>query len=178
MESMLAPAHILSYGTLLGTTVFQSFVASIISFKTLERPTFAKLQNHMFPCYFGMQSALPVVIALTYPGLKTVAHNVSPGLAGVFDETVRTNTMIPLATIFVTGVANLFCLMPKAKAVKAERLQLEAVEGKSQYEAPISPAMDKLNKKFRRVHGFSTAFNMISLIATVAYGVTLSRRLQ
>ncbi|KZZ96261.1 hypothetical protein AAP_01034 [Ascosphaera apis ARSEF 7405] len=178
MESMLAPAHILSYGTLLGTTVFETFVASIISFKKLERPTFAMLQNHMFPVYFGMQSALPVVIALTYPGLRTVVHNVSPGIAGVLDETVRKNTLVPLATIFVTGVANLFCLMPKAKAIKAQRLQLEAVEGKSQYEPPVSPAMDKLNKSFRRVHGFSTAFNLISLIATVAYGVTLSRRIQ
>lgn len=82
------------------------------------------LQNHMFPVYFGMQSALPVVIALTYPGLRTVVHNVSPGIAGVLDETVRKNTLVPLATIFVTGVANLFCLMPKAKAIKAQRLQL------------------------------------------------------
>ncbi|KAI5282684.1 hypothetical protein KEM54_002631 [Ascosphaera aggregata] len=125
-----------------------------------------------------MQAALPVVVALTYPGLKTAVKNVSPSLAGVFDESVRCGTLIPLATIFVTSLGNLLCFMPKARAIKAQRAQLELTEGKSQHEPPTSPAMEQLNRSFRRVHGLSTTFNLISIIATIAYGVTLSRRLQ
>ncbi|KAI5309652.1 hypothetical protein KEM55_002737 [Ascosphaera atra] len=178
MESMLAPAHILSYGTLLGSQVFNTFVSSIVSYKTLEKPTFGKLQGQMFPIYFKMQAALPVVVALTYPGVRTIVDSIAPGIAGVLDERNRCSTLIPLATVFVTAVTNLVCFMPKAAKIKAERAQLEVAEGKSQYETPVSTTMEKLNKSFRRVHGFSTSFNLISLVATIAYGITLSRRLE
>ncbi|KAI5287252.1 hypothetical protein KEM52_001681, partial [Ascosphaera acerosa] len=124
MESMLAPAHILSYGTLLGSQVFETFVASVIAFKSLERPAFSKLQNHTFPCYFGMTTALPVVVALTFPGLKTAVSTVAPSLAGVLDESVRCGTLVPLATVFFTSLTNLVCFLPRAKEIKAQRAKL------------------------------------------------------
>lgn len=37
--------------------------------------------------------------------------------------------------------------------------------------------MMALNKKFGRLHGLSSLINMVSLIATVYYGVVLSKRL-
>jgi hypothetical protein len=35
-----------------------------------------------------------------------------------------------------------------------------------------------LNKKFGRVHGISSLVNLVSFIATVYYGVVLSKRLE
>lgn len=37
--------------------------------------------------------------------------------------------------------------------------------------------MTELNKKFAKLHGISTLVNLGGLLATVAYGVVLGRRL-
>jgi hypothetical protein len=56
---------------------------------------------------------------------------------------------------------------------------VETRDGKRSYDpAPHSKEMLALNKKFGRVHGISSLVNMISFIATVYYGVVLSKRLE
>jgi hypothetical protein len=55
----------------------------------------------------------------------------------------------------------------------------ETRDGKRSYDpAPHSKEMLALNKKFRRVHGISSLVNLVSFIATVYYGVVLSKRLE
>jgi hypothetical protein len=55
----------------------------------------------------------------------------------------------------------------------------ETRDGKRSYDpAPHSKEMLALNKKFGRVHGISSLVNLISFIATVYYGVVLSKRLE
>ncbi|OJJ51345.1 hypothetical protein ASPZODRAFT_127411 [Penicilliopsis zonata CBS 506.65] len=59
-----------------------------------------------------------------------------------------------------------------------ERKHQETRDGKKSYDPPPhSPEMTRLNKRFGRVHGISSVLNMLSLAATLYYGVVLSKRL-
>ncbi|PQE12941.1 mitochondrial outer membrane protein [Rutstroemia sp. NJR-2017a WRK4] len=173
-----APYHILTYGTLLGTQFFQSFINGIVSYKSLPRPQFSVLQQNLFPIYFSLQTALPAVLAITYPGSKTLMGTAS-GLSGAFAETNRWSVLVPLATMFVTGLANLAVLGPATTKIMKERKHQETRDGKKSYDAaPHSKEMERLNKAFGQMHGISSLVNMFSLIATMWYGVTLADRLQ
>lgn len=55
----------------------------------------------------------------------------------------------------------------------------ETKDGKKSYDpAPHSKEMERLNKRFGKMHGISSLINLISLIATVSYGFTLAARLE
>lgn len=56
---------------------------------------------------------------------------------------------------------------------------VETRDGKKSYDpAPHSKEMLALNKKFGRVHGISSLINMAAFLATIYYGVVLSKRLE
>ncbi len=55
---------------------------------------------------------------------------------------------------------------------------VEKKDGKASYDAaPPSKDMAALNKKFGQLHGISSLLNIVTLVATVAYGVNISSRL-
>lgn len=55
----------------------------------------------------------------------------------------------------------------------------ETRDGKKSFDPPPhSQAMQKLNKDFARMHGFSSGLNLVALAAIVWYGVVLSERMQ
>ncbi|KAL7627052.1 hypothetical protein AAE478_003828 [Parahypoxylon ruwenzoriense] len=173
----LAPYHILSYGTLLGTQVFHTFVNSVASFKVLERPQFAILQRAVFPAYFSIQAAVPAVLALTYPSNKLAG--VPWGFGGVFHASNRWGVLLPLGIISATGLVNLAYLLPETNKVTALRRQQEKKDSKkSRDKGSNSKEMAALNKKFGRLHGISSLLNLVTLLATVAYGINLSTRLE
>lgn len=89
-------------------------------FRVLERPAFSAAQQALFPIYFSLQTALPVILALTYPGSSNPL-GVSSGLSGLLDESVRYDTLLPIAVAFLTGAANLFVLLPVTTGIMAER---------------------------------------------------------
>ncbi|RJE21206.1 hypothetical protein PHISCL_06449 [Aspergillus sclerotialis] len=166
------PYHILSYGTLLGSQVYQTFVSGIVAFRALPRPQFASLQSAQFPIYFSLQSGLPLILALTSSKNDQV-NSLSDLLAAE-----NRCTFIPLATAMVTGLVNMFILRPITMNVMRERKHQETRDGKKSYDPPPhSKEMMALNKKFRRVHGLSSLVNLVSLFATVYYGVVLGKRL-
>ncbi|KAJ5439393.1 uncharacterized protein N7458_010391 [Penicillium daleae] len=168
------PYHILSYGTLLGSQVFQSFVSGIVAFRALPRPQFATLQTAIFPVYFSMQTALPVVVALT-----ASRGGQALGLSGLVAPENRYNTLLPMATVAITGLINMFVLRPLTVKTMRERKHQETRDGKKSYDAPPhSKEMVALNKKFGRIHGLSSLVNLVSLIATVWYGAVMSKRLE
>ncbi|AEO69385.1 93780643-4fa9-414d-a7eb-54f520ccabf7 [Thermothielavioides terrestris] len=166
-----APYHILSYGTLLGTTFFhpQTFVGGIISFRVLPRPQFGALMAEIFPVYFAMQAVLPAVLVLTYP---------AGGVAGVLDPVNRWDVLVPLAGVFLCALANLAVVGPATTRVMEERRRLEKKDVKRADDAPTRAQESlALNKKFSMLHGISSLLNLGSFVATVIYGVTLSGRL-
>ncbi|PGH15991.1 hypothetical protein AJ80_05367 [Polytolypa hystricis UAMH7299] len=176
--SLLAPFHILSYGTLLGAQVYQTFAAGIIAFRALPRPQFSTLQASIFPVYFSLQAGLPVVLALTYPGEKTIAGVGPSGLSGVVADG-HLSTLLPIATVFISGLANRFVIGPQTTKVMRERRHQETIDGKKSYDpAPHSKEMVRLNKSFGRMHGISSAVSLTAVLATVYYGTILAQRLQ
>ncbi|KAJ5165724.1 uncharacterized protein N7500_007554 [Penicillium coprophilum] len=150
------------------------FVGGFVAFRALPRPQFSNLQTAIFPIYFSLQTALPVVVALTASHGGQVL-----GLSGLTAPKNRFDTLLPMATVAVTGLVNMFVLLPMTRNVMRERKHQETRDGKKSYDpAPHSKEMLALNKKFGRVHGISSLVNLASLIATVWYGVVLSKRLE
>ena len=168
----------------------------MIAYKALPRPQFSSLQQKIFPVYFGMQTALPVVLALTYPGSKTSLGTPS-GLGGTFAEGNRWSVLLPLATMFITSLANLAFIGPATTNIMKERKHqgirsmsriiriwliatiLETRDGKKSYDpAPHSKEMQQLNKAFGKIHGVSSLLNMAGFIATMWYGIHLAERIQ
>ena len=187
-----APYHILSYGTLLGTQVFQSFIAGTTAYRVLPRPQFSTLQTALFPIYFSMQTALPVILALTFPGSSSPTHISSTtsttswgthttnpsGFSGVFDPSNRLHVLTPLAVMFVTSLINMALVGPATTKTMRERKHQETRDGKKSYEAPPhSKEMQALNKRFGQMHGTSSLLNMAGCLATVWYGFYLAERL-
>ncbi|KAK2808938.1 hypothetical protein FQN50_004211 [Emmonsiellopsis sp. PD_5] len=176
--STLAPFHILSYGTLLGAQVYQTFVGGIIAYKSLPRPQFSTLQASIFPVYFSMQTALPVIMAITYPGERTIVGSRTSSISGLLAES-QPSTLLPIVAMFVTGLTNMLVLRPLTAKAMRERRHQETIDGKKSYDPPPhSKEMVRLNKAFGRIHGISSLVNLAGLLATVYYGVVLADRLQ
>ncbi|KAL3423671.1 mitochondrial outer membrane protein [Phlyctema vagabunda] len=171
-----APYHILAYGTLLGTQFFQTFVGGITAFRALPRPQFASLQQKIFPIYFGIQTVLPAVVALTCPG--SLLTGKPAGISGTIAEGNTWSVLVPVATIFVTSLVNMAVVGPATTSIMRERKHQETRDGKKSYDpAPHSKEMIKLNKRFGAMHGVSSLLNLAGFIATVWYGVSLSERI-
>lgn len=88
-------------------------------FRKVDRPAFSAAQSGLFPIYFGMQTGLPVVMALTFPGNALLGH--SSSIPGLLEETNRYSSLLPLAAMFVFGLANLVVLLPKVNKVMQDR---------------------------------------------------------
>ncbi|EGS20696.1 uncharacterized protein CTHT_0025320 [Thermochaetoides thermophila DSM 1495] len=171
-----APYHILSYGILLGTTFFHSFIGGIIAFRVLPRPQFSALMAKVFPVYFAMQTTLPLIMVLTYPA--PASFPTLSGVTGVLDPTNRWSVATPLSGAFLTALANLVVVGPATTRVMRERKEQEKKDGKKSYDpGPHSPAMQALNKQFSMLHGISSLLNLGTFLSAVAYGYTLSLRL-
>ncbi|KAI4204140.1 MAG: hypothetical protein LQ350_001331 [Teloschistes chrysophthalmus] len=189
----LAPYHILTYGTLLGSAVFQSFIGGVVAFRSLPRPQFSSLQSAIFPIYFSLQTALPVLLALTYPASSTSAKSKllgsslggggrvggANGFSGVFASENRWSVLLPIATVFGINLLNLTYVGPATTRIMRERKHQETRDNKRSYDPPPhSAAMQKLNRRFGIMHGASSGLNLVSLVAIVGYGFTLGGRMQ
>jgi hypothetical protein len=174
-----SPYHVLLYGTLLGTEIFQSFIAGIVSFRALPRPAFATLQSALFPIYFSMQSVLPVLLAVTLPEMRTAIGRIPAGIPGVLHKDNRWRVLTPFVTIFVTGLVNRFYLEPLTTKTMRSRKSQEVRDGKKAYdEGPHSEEMQRLNKRFGILHGASSLINVVGCVATVVYGFYLGDRME
>ncbi|KFG86220.1 hypothetical protein MANI_026927 [Metarhizium anisopliae] len=172
-----APYHIISYGTLLGTSFFHSFINGPVMFKTVERPVFSAIQTKLFPIYFGLQTILPAILALTFPG-NTLA-GVSSGISGLLEASSRWHSLAPIAAMLVTGLVNLTILLPATTKTMKDRHGQAKRDGKEWYEpGPHSDEMRALSKKFGMLHGVSSLLNLATFVSALAYGFTLGSRLQ
>ncbi|PHH89097.1 hypothetical protein CDD83_6640 [Cordyceps sp. RAO-2017] len=172
----VAPYHIISYGTLLGTSMFHSFINGPVMYKSIEKPAFSAAQKSLFPIYFSIQTAVPAILALTFPG--NALAGVSPGISGLLDASSRWNSLLPITTMFLTGLVNLAVVLPATTKVMKERQGQSKRDGKNWYDqGPHSDEMLALNKKFGMVHGISSLINLTTIISAVAYGFTLGSRM-
>jgi len=125
-----------------------------------------------------MQTALPVVLALTYPSERTAIGRSASSFSGVLEPANRWHVLTPISIIFVAGLLNAAWIGPKTTKTMRERKHQETKDGKKSYDAgPHSPEMRALNKKFGQLHGASTLVNLAGVIATLWYGFSLADRL-
>ena len=92
-----------------------------MAYKALPRPQFASLQQAIFPIYLSLQTALPVLIALTYPGEHKLTGSTNSGLGGVLAEGNRTHVLMPLLMVFASSLANLALVGPATTRIMRER---------------------------------------------------------
>lgn len=97
----LLPYHLLSYGALLGTELYQSFINTKICFRALPMREFLILQKRLFPTYFRCQLGLAALTALTRP-----PHGPA-SFAGYVGDAV------PLVVVAVTGALNHWIFGPR-----------------------------------------------------------------
>lgn len=102
----LTPQPTPSYGTLLGATVFQTFINQNVLFGIISFPLPVELSKRLLPRYYLLQTLLPVVMALTYPS--------SRGIRALWDAGNRKTAMLPMAWMFVTALANWAVVSPVA----------------------------------------------------------------
>ncbi len=91
-------------------------MGGIVAFRALPRPQFATLQTAIFPVYFSMQTALPVVVALT-----ASRDGQALGISGLLAPENRYSTLLPMATVAITGLINMFVLRPLTVKTMRER---------------------------------------------------------
>ena len=170
-----------SYGTLLGSTLFETFVSGIVAFKTLPRAQFGQLQKNVFPIYFAGQTILPVVLAITYPPSTTSSLSPStsyPSIATILDPSNRYSVLLPLSTLFICGLANWAFVGPMTSRTMQLRKHQETRDGKKSFDhGPHSEEMKRLNRRFGILHGVSSLFNVVSVFVCLGYGWHLGSRL-
>lgn len=88
-------------------------------FRTVDRASFSAIQQKLFPIYFGLQTALPVALALTFPGNALIG--LSSGISGLTSEFARWHSLVPISVMFVTGLINWTILLPATTQVMKER---------------------------------------------------------
>ena len=105
----LAPYHVLTFSTLLGAELYQTFVMTKVCFQALARSPFIELQKRVFPIYFRGQSLLLLLAALTFPphGLRSLAR--------------EKGDWIPFAVAGVTSVLNLMVYGPKTRQLMLDQ---------------------------------------------------------
>ncbi|KAJ5167641.1 uncharacterized protein N7482_003235 [Penicillium canariense] len=159
----LLPYHILLYGALLGTELFQTFVNTKLCFQALPMREFLMLQKRLFPVYFKCQVGLAALTAATHPPYSVVSLAKDPWSA------------VPLVVVVVTGSLNWSVFGPRTTTASLVRRALSESQG-----TPADPDKGKVyraNRNFARNHAMSIHLNAITLVATICYGFSLSSRL-
>ncbi|EMD66744.1 hypothetical protein GGP41_008137 [Bipolaris sorokiniana] len=167
VSAVLPPVHLLAYSALIGTELYQTFVVTKITYRTLPRPAFVGLQKQLFPAYFKAQSLLLLVVALTRPPY------------GPFSSFGELASCIPFVIAGVTTGLNLVLYGPRTRALMIERAtqatrdsNLHSGQGVKSEEILV------LNKAFSRAHAMSIHLNLITIGATLWYGWQLASKLQ
>jgi hypothetical protein len=127
----LLPYHLLSYGALLGTELYQvrllfskrptklatdhiqSFINTKICYQALPMKEFIILQKRLFPVYFGTQVGLTALTAATHPPYSILSLVQDPW------------SVAPLAVAGLTGCLNWFIYGPRTTTATLVRRALQ-----------------------------------------------------
>ncbi|KAI1135923.1 hypothetical protein F5Y05DRAFT_392399 [Hypoxylon sp. FL0543] len=162
----LAPLHILSYSTLLGIELYQSFVLTKLCYRALPKSAFTTLQKHVFPVYFRSQALLLLLTAVTIPPY------------GPFTLQASKAYWVPFAIAGATGLLNLTVYGPRTRRIMIERIyQGTQDEEKPNAATEMSDDTKALNKSFSRNHAMSIHLNLVSIGAMIWWSLKLASRL-
>ncbi|RTE83962.1 hypothetical protein BHE90_001563 [Fusarium euwallaceae] len=161
----LAPFHLLSFSTLLGSQLYQTFIVTKVAFKNLPRNPYVNFQKHIFPIYFHGQALLLFLSAVTFPPygpVSLVQHK---------------SDWIPFTISGFVSVLNLLVFGPRTKKLMLDRVEQGTLDKTANLEGP-SPMMQVLKKKFSTAHAMCIHLNLIGLGAHLWYTWRLASHLQ
>ncbi|OIW22566.1 hypothetical protein CONLIGDRAFT_587083 [Coniochaeta ligniaria NRRL 30616] len=165
----LAPYHLLSYSTLIGMSIFQSFTVVKTAHRVLPRPAFTTLQARLFPIYFQLQTLYFFLTAATFPPYGPVSL-------------IKDGTSAALFSVAGTGVLlNFFVYGPRTRQAMIDRSRkagAPATTTDEDVEEASEEAVEALNKSFHKSHAMSLHINLITMGALVVYGWRLALRLK
>jgi len=161
----------LAYSWLLGMSIWNSFFAGTIAYKTLPRHQFGALQHRIFPAYFLTSILLSCLLAVLWVyGHPDVLGNLSsPKLADVCQLYV-------LLSVSLLQGSNHFIIGPMTSRTMFMRHKLEKEEGKNHHDVEASAQMKALNRKFALLHGMSSLGNLCAIIAQLIHGLWIGTR--
>nr|OQO16121.1 hypothetical protein B0A51_16495 [Rachicladosporium sp. CCFEE 5018] len=173
--------HILTYGTLLGSNLYQTFLNGPVSYKALPRASFSTLQQAIFPPYFSLQSALPILLALTWPGDKIAGVagrelRKDSGWAGILSGENFWVAGVPVALMFLTSAVNLVWFGPATTKILRERKHQEQ-RREMVRDTGIKAITRPRFKNFNILHGIASATNLVGTFAALYYGAVLAERI-
>lgn len=160
----------------------------------LPRPQFMNLQKRIFPLYFAAETALVLVTVVTYPAssvLGLLSEPIDLGLLGVSLAMSGLNylvygprTLQAMLKRTDTGKKEPDLSRDCSASAKADRvLYPESRDGlhpgtsASMAKEKVSEDLYKLKRLFSVNHAMSIHFNLIGVISTLIYGISLSSRL-
>ncbi|KZT06323.1 uncharacterized protein LAESUDRAFT_726152 [Laetiporus sulphureus 93-53] len=164
----LRSLYLITYGWLLGMSIWVTFIGGTIALRTLPRHQFGTLQHRTFPIYFmisiAMSSGLLALWSRAHPTVLTEITN--PALADVAQA-------YALGTVTIMHLINHFVVGPLTSKTMFQRHKQEKEEGKAYNEPGISDAMKSLNSTFSMLHGVSSFANLFALMALLFHGLWL-----
>jgi len=155
--------HLLAFSSWFGCSVWVSFVAGIVMFKTLPRHTFGRLQSRLFPAYFWFSAATNGISLATSGALHGGDNNNNAEQKGI---------PYSLAIILACTLLNLFYFEPATTRVMYQRHAVEKRLGTGHEIGKIrpddpekanDPRLKALSKTFGMLHGVSTLLNLAAL---------------
>jgi len=159
-------AYMIGYSWLFGTTMWVTFFAGVIAYRTLPKHQFGALQHRVFPVYFlksiVLSSGLLGYWAIKHPDIQT--NLLDPLVPNVLQA-------YALATVLLGQGANYFIIGPLTSKTMFKRHKLEKEEGKTYNEPGVSAEMKSLNSKFSQLHAVSSLTNLAVVFALGFHGL-------
>lgn len=152
--------HVLSYGTLLGTTLFQTFIVGPVQFTTIPRQQFGNIQAKLTPIYFGIQVVTAAACYFT-----------------VSDTTGTYNELLALGVTALGSLINLLLVGPKTTSIMQRRHKMERLTNTKYDDVEVSDEMRKVNRQFNVMHSVGATINVVSVVALLAHGIHLGHKL-
>ncbi|KAM0752018.1 hypothetical protein T439DRAFT_324110 [Meredithblackwellia eburnea MCA 4105] len=146
--------------TVLGSSLWNSFVAGPISYKTLPRPLFSDLQGKLFPVYFTLQS----IGSVTLLGLFVTSNRT----ALVRPVGFKLNAWL-LGFMTAGSLANLLVVGPLVGKLIEQRKALVGNDETCPGQPGESVESREVTKKFGIAHGVSSLLNLGVVVAGIVH---------
>ncbi|EJD04394.1 uncharacterized protein FOMMEDRAFT_19631 [Fomitiporia mediterranea MF3/22] len=166
----LKGAYLVGYAWLFGMSLWVTFFGGVIAYRALPRQQFGALQHRTFPVYFKLSIALASALL----GLWNWGHPAVRANPMAFRQVDVIQAYTLLAVVLLQG-ANHFVVGPYTSRLMFQRHKLEKEEGKAYNDEGVSQEMKTLNRRFTQAHGWSSMFNLDSVIALIFHGLWIGK---
>ncbi len=167
METVLSRFELLCFAVWFGSAIWVSFISGFVMFKTLPRHMFGRVQAKLFPRYFGLS-------AVCLAGIAAVAL-----LDLRMGDPVEPIKIAALVVAALGVLINMLYLEPRATEIMYTRHEIERTlelgdkphaeeRDRREQAARDNPELARLNAAFGKLHGISSATNLLVCVAGLA----------